>query len=179
MIDLNDFISSVDFLTAVRQGLTGRQRVINCCTVTPPWHSFLWYSHLTLHITPQVDELWGNGLHRWTRRGLYLHPLSSRWLRANRHTLIWCTCPVGIQKENELLHIFSINKAHVKQCSNTAIRRTDQGHCIFENLSICFNLLVVQNQRNLDSSQLFLAAANTTRVFQSWARICPNRQTTK
>lgn len=46
MIDLNDFISSMDFLTAVRQGLMERQRNVTisccccCCSITQlsPWN---------------------------------------------------------------------------------------------------------------------------------------------
>lgn len=47
MINLNDFISSMDFLTAVSQGLLHRQRgrVIKCCSISLPWQRLLWYDH--------------------------------------------------------------------------------------------------------------------------------------
>lgn len=40
MIDLNDFISSVDFLTAIGEGLEDAQRgtVISCCSISVSCH---------------------------------------------------------------------------------------------------------------------------------------------
>lgn len=118
MIDLNHFIPSVDFLTAVSQRLKDVQRgtVTSCCFILPSWQ--------------QANEHWGKHLHKDARTHSFCRP--SDYVQA---VVCWFDIHALWRYEKENETAFRSKSNTVKQWK--APRAASMWNCcIFKNMNL-------------------------------------------